>query len=187
MEYLVKNAVLLFFVSAISYANCALADETVDSSNYSLTYDPKRDPFSDLVLATKRAEEHERLILLIVGGSWCSWCHVLDRFLEKNEAFADLFYETFEVVKIYYGPKNENEFFLSKFPKIKGYPHFFIMDSNFDLIGDQDTGSLEQKKRYPLSSEHYQEKRMIEFLDRWAMYLKISSNKDLQPNVEFND
>lgn len=172
MKYLVKNSVLIIFVFANLHAICVIADEAHERPIYSQSYDPSRDPTSDLVLATARAEENNRLILLIVGGYWCSWCITLDRYLEKNEEFSTLFYRTFEVVKIYYGSENENQMFLSKFPKITGYPHFFIMDANFALVGNQTTGSLEQRKRYPLSSEHYEEKRMNEFLDKWTLYLQ---------------
>ena len=110
-----KILILVVFVLANFQANYAIAGETHDLLNYSKTYDPGLDHFSDLVLATNRAEENNRLVLLIVGGYWCSWCHTLDRYLEKNKEFANLFYQTFEVVKIYYGAKNENRFFYPNF------------------------------------------------------------------------
>ena len=184
MKSLVKILVAIIFVLATSYANGVVAGETYDLPHYSHTYDPTQDPFSDLVLATYRAEENNRLILLIVGGYWCSWCYTLDKYLENNEEFTDLFYKTFEVVKIYYGPKNENKMFLSKLPKIKGYPHLFIMDSNFDLLGSQNTGILEKRNSFPLSPQHYKDKYMNEFLDKWANHLQKSLNKTLQPAPE---
>ncbi len=181
---MVKNIALLILVLSSSHVYCTVDNGKPDLPAYSKSYDPGRDPFNDLVLATNEAEATNRLVLLIVGGDWCSWCLVLEKYLEKNEEFSIAFYQTFEVVKIFYGTENENEFFLSKFPRIKAYPHFFIMDANFGLLGSQNSSSLEKRKKFPLSPERYREEYMNEFLNKWADYLFENNLYEFEENYD---
>jgi thiol:disulfide interchange protein len=53
---------------------------------YSLGYDPARDPFADGREALRLARQTGRMVLIEVGGDWCSWCRVLDRFLNQHVA-----------------------------------------------------------------------------------------------------
>ena len=52
---------------------------------YSLDYDPVRDPFADGRAALKLAQDTNRRVLIEVGGDWCRWCHVLNKFLEEED------------------------------------------------------------------------------------------------------
>ena len=37
-------------------------------------YDPSRDAFKDFEDAQLQAEQEGKLILIQIGGNWCSWC-----------------------------------------------------------------------------------------------------------------
>jgi hypothetical protein len=63
-------------------------------------------------------------------------------------------------VKVNYSKDNRNEAFLSRWPKIRGYPHLFVLDANGALVRSQDTGMLESGKGYDKS-------RVVTFLQRW--------------------
>lgn len=167
-----KIAKLLILLLSVCAGYNAFPDESAELPEYAKRYDPKRDPFSDLAMASQVAKEEGRLVLLIVGGSWCSWCHVLDRYFARDDEFRAAFYETFEIVKIYYGRKNKNKNFLSKFPKIIGVPHFFILDGKFRILGSQETGALERKRPFSTSPERYSKKYMSIFLEYWREYLQ---------------
>ncbi len=52
------------------------------------------------------------------------------------------------MVKVNWSPENKNTALLSQWPKISGYPHFFVLDSSGRLVVSQDTGELEAGKSY---------------------------------------
>ncbi|HEX3072248.1 MAG TPA: hypothetical protein VHP30_01425, partial [Ignavibacteriales bacterium] len=54
-----------------------------------------------------------------------SWCKRLDAFIEENSEIKNMMASNFVTVKINFSPENKNEAFLSKYPKVDGYPHFF--------------------------------------------------------------
>ena len=160
--FIITKYLSFFLILSSAYA--------ADLPDYSIDYDPDRKPSLDLAAAIDNAQKNNRLVLMIVGGYWCHWCYVLDDFLEKEEEYYNRFYATFEVVKVYYGDENRNQKFLSKYPRIRGYPHFFILDNNYNLVGSQDTGKLEMK--LSAARDRYSTGQMERFLKKWELYLK---------------
>lgn len=124
-------------------------------------FDPARNPVQDVNDAVAEAERSNRRIILDVGGNWCIWCHRIDNFIEENKDLSDLLHKNFVVVKINYSPENKNEKFLSGYPKIPGYPHFFVLGENGKFIHSQDTGKLEKGKGYDKA-------KFIAFLEKWT-------------------
>ena len=53
------------------------ADEPV---SLPFEFDPARDPAQDLDVALRIARAAGRHVIIDVGGEWCSWCHIMDRF-----------------------------------------------------------------------------------------------------------
>ena len=133
-----------------------------------LKFDPSRNPAEDLRNAAVEAQRSDRRIILDVGGEWCIWCHRIDEFIENNKDVSSLLHNNFVVVKVNYSPENKNEKFLSRYPKIPGYPHFFVLGENGKLVHSQDTGKLEKKKGYD-------KEKFISFLKKWAPHKKINS------------
>ena len=81
-------------------------------------YDPSRDPFKDFELAQKQATEDDKLILIQIGGNWCSWCIRLERFFDKSPKIKELRDDTFVVMKVNVSSENYNEDFLAEMDKI---------------------------------------------------------------------
>ncbi len=125
-------------------------------------FDPSRDPAKDVAAAIKDAQRTRRRILLDVGGEWCKWCHYLDRFFEQNKDVSDFLDEKFIVVKINFSKENENTDFLSQYPKIPGYPHFFVLDSDGKFLHSQGTGELE-------AGQGHDHDKVFAFLKKWAL------------------
>jgi len=96
-----------------------------------------------------------------VGGEWCIWCKRLDQFFLDNRDCADVLKKNFVVVKVNYSKENENKEVLSKYPKITGYPHLFVLDKNGKLLHSQDTGLLEE-------GDHHDRTKIMEFLKKWS-------------------
>src|SRR4051812_14680601 len=83
-------------------------------------FDPTRDAASDVRAAIDKARAQRKQVLVDVGGEWCIWCHILDRFIASHPPVQRLVDEAYVVVKVNWSPQNRNEAVLSQWPKIKG-------------------------------------------------------------------
>lgn len=124
-------------------------------------YDPRRDPEKDLAVATEEAKRSNKNIFVVVGGEWCSWCHTLDRFFQEHADLAALREKNYVTMKVNMSQENPNRAFLSRFPRIHGYPHIFILDPNGKLIHSQPTNELEDGRSYNVEG-------FRKFLERFA-------------------
>lgn len=153
-----KKFCFLAVVVLMSSYFCVFAQETEKKRQ---KFDPTRDPFTDLKNAVEHAQIENKRILLDVGGEWCIWCHRLDNFIEANEELKNYLLNNYLVVKVNFSPENKNEKFLSQFPKISGYPHFFVLENDGNLLHSQETGLLEKEKSYSAAL-------LLEFFKKWA-------------------
>jgi thiol:disulfide interchange protein len=136
---------------------------TVSSSTYTAPdkYDPRRDPEKDLAAAEAEAKTSNRNIIVIVGGDWCSWCHIMDDFFHDHRDVTALREKNYVLMKLNMSHENENRAFLSRYPKIRGYPHIFILDADGKLVQSQPTNVLEDGRTYNV-------KRFKKFLEEFA-------------------
>jgi hypothetical protein len=125
---------------------------TTAPDDYSSAYDYKRDPAKDLEKAKAAATQQHKRILIEVGGNWCIWCKLLDDFFAEQTDLRELRDRNFVLMKVNMNSYNENFAFLNQYPKIPGYPHFFVLDADGKLIVAKETGSLEQGKGYSAKS-----------------------------------
>ena len=123
-------------------------------------YGDDRNVDDDLKKTMTRAATEKKRILLQVGGDWCGWCKLLTAFIEKEEPVRGSLERNYLLMKVTFTPKQTNEAFLSKYPKIKGYPHLFVLDADGSLLHSQDTTPLEEGKGYS-------QERVLAFLECW--------------------
>ncbi len=123
-------------------------------------FDASRDVAKDFEAAKVEAKRTHKRILLDVGGNWCSWCRLMDRFYGEQKDLRELRDRHFVTLLVNYSPEQKNEAFLGQFPKVKGYPHFFVLDADGKLLHSQDTGVLEDGKGYS-------REKMAAFLKAW--------------------
>ncbi len=145
---------IFFIFLMISFSMFAQTEDAVEK------FDPTRNPFDDLKIAIEKAEQSNKTIILDVGGEWCIWCHRIDAFMHGTKEIQNLLDENFIVLKINYSKENKNEDFLSQYPKVEGYPHFFVLDKNGKLLHSLNTGDLEKDK-------DYDKEKFIAFLNKW--------------------
>jgi Thioredoxin-like len=126
-----------------------------------LGYDPKADPFAQYHDAIDRARSDNKLVLVIAGGDWCRWCHVLNKFVARNADVEHELEQTFVVVKVYVGDENYNETFFSQLPAARGAPHFWIISPDRHVLGSQSTGAFEH------GGNGYDKGEFLAFIDRW--------------------
>ena len=145
----------------VASGNTPTAADIAAVAALNASFDPKRDPASDLEMAQVEAQRGGKRVLLDVGGEWCSWCHILDKFVEGDAEIRSFRDANYVWMKVNYSEENENKAFLSKYPEIKGYPHLFVLDADGKLLHSQFTGELEKGKGYD-------REKFFAFLKAWA-------------------
>ncbi len=159
MKKIMSQFVLFLLLSVSGFSVLASQlDETLPI--YSRLYDASRNPNEDGREALKLAKETNRKVLIEVGGDWCSWCHVLDRFISTHPKVLSRLHQTFVVLKVNINDENDNAEFMSAFPQANGYPHMYITDNRGNILHSQDTADFRENKKYS-------EARFMTFFDRW--------------------
>lgn len=134
---------------AAQHANAQVSDRITYVREH---FDETADPAEDLETAKALAKAEDKKILLDVGGDWCVWCEILDTYLQHDEASEAAFACSFVVLKVNVSLQNQNADFLSDYPSVPGYPHFFVLDEDGNFIKSQDTGELEDGRSYSSSA-----------------------------------
>lgn len=124
-------------------------------------FDPSRDAAADVAEAIALANAQGKHVIVDVGGEWCSWCHILDRFIASHADVRALIDARYVWVKVNVSKENRNRALLAHWPRIEGYPHLFILDADGRLVHSQDTGVLE-------SGKDYDEARFVAMLRKWS-------------------
>jgi thiol:disulfide interchange protein len=132
----------LCVVALLAVAHAAAAFGVFD------TFDPARDARADVAQAVALAKAQGKRVIVDVGGEWCPWCHVMERFIAANPDVRALIDARYVWVKVNVSPENRNEALLSRWPSIAGYPHLFVLDADGTLLHSQNTAVLEAGKGY---------------------------------------
>jgi len=127
-------------------------------------YDPRRDPAADLKAAVHDATASGRRILLEVGGEWCPWCHVFQNLVTSDKEIGARLHAGFVVVKVNWSPENENARFLSAYPPIPSYPHFFVLDGNGTYLWSQNGAQFEKGRN------GYDRNKVLAFIEQWSAH-----------------
>ena len=146
-----------------------------------LGYDADADPFELYRAAISEAAVTDRLVLIIAGGDWCRWCHVLNRFVANNDDIEQRLNETFVVMKVYVGPGNYNELFFSQLPEAYGAPHFWIVSPEREVLASQSTAKLERGK------STYDKPSFLAFIDTWQRSIRKPERQAMSESLVTSD
>jgi hypothetical protein len=132
-----RNLTLFVATLVLGLLSACVADGPAN-----LGYDPAANPAVALATAQQEAAKVDKRVLIIAGGDWCRWCHVLNSFLSENKDVKFALDDAFVVIKVYAGDDDTNEDFFAGLPPADGYPHFWVVkkDGTARSIG---TGALE--------------------------------------------
>ena len=159
MKRIILTCVLLLLSQP---AFSQLRSHALKSKTPDQIFDPSRNAARDLDAAIVIAAGTGKRVLIGVGGNWCSWCHEMERFIDAHGDLHALRDRNYVTVRVNWSPENKNEAVLSKYPKIPGYPHLFVLDKNGTLLHSQDTSQIEDGKT------SYNLEKFAAFLTQWA-------------------
>jgi thiol:disulfide interchange protein len=111
-------------------------------------FDARRDAVEDVAQAVAKAGAEGKHVIVDVGGEWCTWCHLMEKFILANDDVRTLVASDFVWVKVNWSPANRNERLLSAWPKITGYPHLFVLDATGKVVRSQPGAELEAGRDY---------------------------------------
>ena len=111
-------------------------------------FEEGRDAAADLQHALSLAQAQRKLVLVDVGGEWCAWCHILDRFIASQPEVQQALSAQYVWLKVNFSPKDRNEALLSRWPKPRGYPHLYVLAADGRLLASQASSELESGRSY---------------------------------------
>lgn len=111
-------------------------------------FDPRRNASADIDSAVLAAERDGKHVLLEIGGNWCPYCKILDSFFEANPDLIRLRRKNFVYVKVNFSPENKNSAALARFPEVRGFPHFFVLDGSGAVTRSQRVATLGSANGY---------------------------------------
>jgi thioredoxin family protein/surface antigen-like variable number repeat protein len=123
-------------------------------------YDPKIDAQLDIERAKLEAERTNRNVLLIAGGDWCGWCHMLEQTFQLSVSVRELRDRNFVVVHVNISEQNDNTCALRAYPKATGYPFVYVINPDGKLLAASGTGDWE-------SPYGYNPTKIEDFLKKW--------------------
>jgi thioredoxin-related protein len=150
---------LLRTLIAVVFATLSLSAIAQDLP---LKFDPQRDAAKDVRTATAQAKAQGKRVIVDVGGEWCKWCHFLDKFIDTTPEVKSALDKNFVWVKVNWSPDNKNVELLSYWPKVKGYPHLFVLDADGKLLHSQNTGDLEAEE----GKDTYDKPKVMAFINQ---------------------
>ena len=162
-----KHSIFMFLILLSISSNFPMAQENPNEPETKGEYrpvekfDPNRDACKDIEEGLQEASRTKKRVILDVGGDWCVWCRRLSAFIASHRSVQEALRRHFILVKINFSKENRNEQALSPYPKIKGYPHLFVLEKDGKLLYSKDTGELEE-------GNSYSEEKILRFLEEWV-------------------
>jgi len=138
------------------------AQEPAKLRNDALLYHPEADAKKQIADAVIQSKKESKQVLLMVGGNWCRWCIMFQKFITADASIDSLIKADYVMEHINYSKEYKNLEVLKAldFPQRFGYPVFVILDGNGKRIHTQNSAYLEY-------GEGYSKERTMEFLSQW--------------------
>jgi len=121
-------------------------------------YDPDAKADTQIAAALSKAQKENKVVILMYGGNWCSWCYKLHNCFEQNDNIKTLLHDSYELVMV---DIRSNETLPQKYhAKPDGYPYLTLLDSEGQVLINQSTVPLEE-------GAHHNPEKVFEFLNKW--------------------
>ena len=135
-----KHIISLFLLTAISLSGFCQEKP----------YKPEANAKEDLKKAIEMAKYEDKHILVVVGGNWCPWCRLLDKYIKETGEVNKYIDEKYVMLKINYSKEQKNMDVMQEleFPNRFGFPVLLVLDENGKRIHTQNSAYLEEGKGY---------------------------------------
>lgn len=126
-------------------------------------YNPNADAEKDVKAAIAQAAREKKHVLLQMGGNWCGWCIMFNKYVTTDPQLDSLVKANYVVYHLNYSPENKNtaQFVKYGYPQRFGFPVFVVLDSKGKQIHTQDSALLEEGKGY-------NRKKVVDFFTNWG-------------------
>jgi len=126
-------------------------------------YNPARDAKLQLDSALKIASKEKKHVFIQVGGNWCSWCILLNKFYTQDFQLDSALKANYVLVHLNYSKENKNLKTLEKldYPQRFGFPVLVILDDKGKRIHTQNSVYLEEGKGY-------NKEKVLDFFNSWS-------------------
>ena len=126
-------------------------------------YNVTADAASDIKKAVAEADKEGKHVLLMVGGNWCRWCLMFDKYRLANAKVDSASTANFVFLHVNYSKENKNQAVMEMlgFPERFGFPVFVILDGKGKRLHTQNSAYLED-------GEGYSEEKVLDFYSQWA-------------------
>lgn len=140
---------LLFSFSALAYSQEKI-------------YHPEADAKADIQQAVQQASEEHKNIIIQVGGNWCSWCLLFNKFIHEDADVNSLIENNYVYYHLNYSKENKNQDILDSYgnPEKMGFPVLLVLDEKGNLLHTQETSPLEEGKGY-------NKEKVLNFFQNW--------------------
>lgn len=128
----------------------------------SLIYRPGADAKQELTDALLRAKAEKKQLMVMVGGNWCRWCRMFEKFRLSNARVDSAVSRDYIWLHVNYSKENKNTALLQQldFPQRFGFPVFVVLDEEGRRLHTQNSAYLEK-------GEGYDEALVLGFLHQW--------------------
>lgn len=166
-----KKLILTLSFLGILSPNFSIAQEQPilpaqkERAGYEKPYNETEDAEIEITKLIKKAQKENKKIIIQAGGNWCIWCLRFHNFITTNQELKKLVEDNFLYYHLNFSPKNKNEKTFARLNpegKKMGYPHFFVLDRNGNLLHTQESDIFEE------GQSSYNIEKVKKFFQTWA-------------------
>jgi thioredoxin-related protein len=159
MMRFLKQILLIFMLTVLSPS---LFAQDADSLK-KLIYHPELDAKQQVTNALREAKKEHKNVILMVGGNWCRWCRMFQKFITDDASIDSIIKADYVFEHINYSKENKNLDLLKnlEFPQRFGFPVFVVLNAEGKRIHTQNSAYLE-------SGEGYNPEKTFEFFEQWS-------------------
>jgi thiol:disulfide interchange protein len=149
-------------------------------------YHPDSNVVNEYANALMKAANQNKNVLLLIGGNWCKWCRIFDKFTKSDHEIDSTMNANYVVVHVNYSKENKNLPFLEtlEYPQRFGFPVFVVVNPMGTRIHTQNSWYLESPViDKTKDKEGYDKEKVLAFLKNWsvaALDPKIYEDKEVK-------
>jgi thiol:disulfide interchange protein len=157
---MMRCLVLLIFISTGAFAQ-----------QDSLMYHPSADAKLEITTAVDKAKKEQKHVMLMIGGNWCRWCRMFEKFRLSDAKVDSTVQRDFVWLHVNYSKENKNLAVLKSlsYPQRFGFPVFVVLDGEGKLLHTQNSSYLEE-------GEGYSTAKVVDFLHQWRREALLEEN-----------